>query len=38
MFSGSSWEVVESPNQKAVVHVSVGVSVVWAVTKDSKVR
>lgn len=38
MFSGSSWELVESPNQKGVVHCAVGVGVVWAVTKDNKVR
>uniref|UniRef100_A0A673KRV8 Tectonin beta-propeller repeat containing 1b n=1 Tax=Sinocyclocheilus rhinocerous TaxID=307959 RepID=A0A673KRV8_9TELE len=35
---GSSWELVQPPNQKGAVHVAVGISVVWAVTKDNKVR
>ncbi|XP_077057240.1 tectonin beta-propeller repeat-containing protein 1 isoform X2 [Siphateles boraxobius] len=36
--NGSSWVTVESPSPEAgAVHVSVGVNVVWAVTKDHKV-
>uniref|UniRef100_A0A8C1MDF3 Tectonin beta-propeller repeat-containing protein 1 n=1 Tax=Cyprinus carpio TaxID=7962 RepID=A0A8C1MDF3_CYPCA len=35
---GSSWVTVESPSPGVgVVHVAVGVNVVWAVTKDHKV-
>ncbi|XP_047570176.1 tectonin beta-propeller repeat-containing protein 1 [Lutra lutra] len=35
---GSSWSVVEPPaSENGIVHVSVGVSVVWAITKDRKV-
>ncbi|KAM6155831.1 LOW QUALITY PROTEIN: tectonin beta-propeller repeat-containing protein 1 [Rhynchocyon petersi] len=35
---GSSWSTVEPPvAENGIVHVSVGVSVVWAVTKDRKV-
>lgn len=38
--SGSSWVVVDSPPVKegGTIHVAVGVSVVWAITKDYKVR
>uniref|UniRef100_A0A665W034 Tectonin beta-propeller repeat-containing protein 1 n=1 Tax=Echeneis naucrates TaxID=173247 RepID=A0A665W034_ECHNA len=36
--TGSSWEEVESPGKEIeAIHVSVGVSVVWVVTKDYKV-
>lgn len=36
---GSSWVVVDSPNPEAgAIHVAVGDNVVWAVTKDNKVR
>lgn len=36
---GSSWSIVEPPaSENGIVHVSVGVSVVWAITKDRKVR
>lgn len=36
---GSSWSVVEPPtSENGIMHVSVGVAVVWAVTKDRKVR
>ncbi|XP_023420946.1 tectonin beta-propeller repeat-containing protein 1 isoform X2 [Cavia porcellus] len=35
---GSSWSVVEPPgSENGIMHVSAGVSVVWAVTKDRKV-
>ncbi|XP_076996716.1 tectonin beta-propeller repeat-containing protein 1 isoform X2 [Tamandua tetradactyla] len=35
---GSSWAVVEPPSPElAIMHVSVGVHVAWAVTKDRKV-
>ncbi|XP_028912182.1 tectonin beta-propeller repeat-containing protein 1 isoform X1 [Ornithorhynchus anatinus] len=35
---GSSWSVVEPPvSENGIMHVSVGVNVVWAVTKDRKV-
>ncbi|XP_016010636.2 tectonin beta-propeller repeat-containing protein 1 isoform X1 [Rousettus aegyptiacus] len=35
---GSSWSVVEPPtSENGIMHVSVGVAVVWAVTKDRKV-
>ncbi|XP_074201782.1 tectonin beta-propeller repeat-containing protein 1 isoform X1 [Camelus bactrianus] len=35
---GSSWSIVESPmSENGIMHVSVGVGVVWAVTKDRKV-
>lgn len=35
---GTSWTVVESPSPDVgAIHVAVGVSVVWAVTKDNKV-
>lgn len=37
--SGSSWVLVDSPNPEAgAIHVAVGDNVVWAVTKDNKVR
>lgn len=36
---GSSWAVVDSPSPDVgAIHVAVGVNVVWAVTKDNKVR
>ena len=36
---GSSWSIVEPPtSENGIMHVSVGVSVVWAITKDRKVR
>lgn len=36
---GSSWTTIEPPGpDSGILHVSVGVSVVWAVTKDQKVR
>uniref|UniRef100_G3TQG2 Tectonin beta-propeller repeat-containing protein 1 n=1 Tax=Loxodonta africana TaxID=9785 RepID=G3TQG2_LOXAF len=35
---GSSWSIVEPPvAENGIMHVSVGVSVVWAITKDRKV-
>lgn len=35
---GSSWSVVEPPvSENGIMHVSVGVGVVWAITKDRKV-
>ncbi|XP_035578046.1 tectonin beta-propeller repeat-containing protein 1 isoform X2 [Zalophus californianus] len=35
---GSSWSIVEPPaSENGIVHVSVGVGVVWAITKDRKV-
>nr|XP_035138588.1 tectonin beta-propeller repeat-containing protein 1 isoform X2 [Callithrix jacchus] len=35
---GSSWSIVEPPgSENGIMHVSVGVSVVWAITKDRKV-
>ncbi|XP_022443443.1 tectonin beta-propeller repeat-containing protein 1 isoform X2 [Delphinapterus leucas] len=35
---GSSWSVVEPPtSENGILHVSAGVGVVWAVTKDRKV-
>ncbi|XP_056153261.1 tectonin beta-propeller repeat-containing protein 1 [Lampris incognitus] len=35
---GTSWVVVDSPSPDiGVIHVAVGVNVVWAVTKDNKV-
>ncbi|XP_036859618.1 tectonin beta-propeller repeat-containing protein 1 isoform X3 [Manis javanica] len=35
---GSRWSAVEPPSsENAILHVSVGVGVVWAVTKDQKV-
>uniref|UniRef100_A0A8C5KIV7 Tectonin beta-propeller repeat-containing protein 1 n=1 Tax=Jaculus jaculus TaxID=51337 RepID=A0A8C5KIV7_JACJA len=35
---GSSWSIVEPPgSENGIMHVSVGVSVVWAITKDHKV-
>ncbi|XP_033023021.1 tectonin beta-propeller repeat-containing protein 1 [Lacerta agilis] len=35
---GSSWTIVEPPvPENGILHVSVGVNVVWAVTKDRKV-
>ncbi|XP_078521292.1 tectonin beta-propeller repeat-containing protein 1 [Lissotriton helveticus] len=35
---GSLWTIVESPSpENGIMHVSVGVNVVWAVTKDRKV-
>lgn len=38
-FAGISWSVVESPSsENGIMHVSVGVDVVWCVTKDRKVR
>lgn len=37
--AGISWSVVESPSsENGIMHVSVGVDVVWCVTKDRKVR
>lgn len=37
--AGSRWSAVEPPSsENAILHVSVGVGVVWAVTKDQKVR
>ena len=36
---GSSWSTVEPPtSENGILHVSTGVCVVWAVTKDRKVR
>lgn len=36
---GTSWAVVASPSPAAgAIHVAVGINVVWAVTKDNKVR
>lgn len=36
---GTTWVVVESPSPEVgAIHVAVGVNVVWAVTKDHKVR
>lgn len=36
---GSSWSIVEPPtSENGIMHVSVGVGVVWAITKDRKVR
>lgn len=36
---GTAWVVVESPSPEVgAIHVAVGVNVVWAVTKDHKVR
>lgn len=36
---GTSWAVVDSPSPDVgATHVAVGVNVVWAVTKDNKVR
>lgn len=36
---GTSWTVVESPSPDVgAIHVAVGMNVVWAVTKDNKVR
>lgn len=38
LLSGTSWVEVESPGKEMeALHVSVGVSVVWVVTKDYKV-
>lgn len=38
-FAGISWSIVESPSsENGIMHVSVGVDVVWCVTKDRKVR
>ncbi|XP_025281995.3 tectonin beta-propeller repeat-containing protein 1 isoform X1 [Canis lupus dingo] len=35
---GSSWSIVEPPtSENGIMHVSVGVGVVWAITKDRKV-
>ncbi|KAM4697520.1 tectonin beta-propeller repeat-containing protein 1 [Rhinophrynus dorsalis] len=35
---GSSWTIVETPTpENGIMHVSVGVNVVWAVTKDRRV-
>nr|XP_021481828.1 tectonin beta-propeller repeat-containing protein 1 [Meriones unguiculatus] len=35
---GSSWSIVEPPaSENGIMHVSAGVSVVWAITKDRKV-
>lgn len=37
--AGSSWSLVEPPtSENGIMHVSVGVGVVWAITKDRKVR
>lgn len=37
--AGSSWCLVEPPtSENGIMHVSVGVGVAWAVTKDRKVR
>lgn len=37
--TGTSWAVVDSPSPDlGATHVSVGVNVVWALTKDNKVR
>lgn len=37
--AGISWSTVESPSsENGIMHVSVGVDVVWCVTKDRKVR
>ncbi|XP_045397278.1 tectonin beta-propeller repeat-containing protein 1 isoform X4 [Lemur catta] len=36
--TGSCWSIVEAPgSENGIMHVSVGVGVVWAVTKDRKV-
>lgn len=36
---GTSWTVVDSPcPDVGAIHVAVGMNVVWAVTKDNKVR
>lgn len=37
--AGISWSTVESPSSdNGIMHVSVGVDVVWCITKDRKVR
>lgn len=37
--SGTSWVVVDSPSPDVgTTHVAVGNNVVWALTKDNKVR
>lgn len=37
--AGTSWATVESPSlDVGAIHVATGVNVVWAVTKDHKVR
>lgn len=37
--AGNSWSIVEPPgSENGIMHVSAGVSVVWAITKDRKVR
>lgn len=37
--SGTSWVVVDSPSPDVgAIHVAVGINVVWALTKDNKVR
>lgn len=39
VLQGTTWVVVESPSPEVgAIHVAVGVNVVWAVTKDHKVR
>lgn len=39
LLSGTSWLEVESPSKEVeALHVAVGVSVVWVVTKDYKVN
>lgn len=39
LLSGTSWVEVESPVKEVeALHVAVGVSVVWVVTKDYKVN
>lgn len=39
LLSGTSWVEVESPGKEVeALHVAVGVSVVWVVTKDYKVN
>lgn len=36
---GTSWAMVDSPSPDiGATHVAVGVNVVWALTKDNKVR
>lgn len=37
--SGTSWTEVDSPSPDvSATHVAVGINVVWALTKDNKVR
>lgn len=39
LMSGTSWMVVDSPcPDVGAIHIAVGINVVWALTKDNKVR